>query len=257
MNSINTNDLSQEVERINAAIRSEPLKAIHRLALARLRLLLGDYAKSLQQVQLACQFNAEVVPEAQLIRMLIRAEQLRETVFAGTVMPDLLKPPSPWLEDMIKALRTPGEEGAALRRDALAQAPESAGSYGESSSFSWIADGDERLGPVLEVMFGDSYYWVPFELVASVNIPKPTNAMDLVWTPVELELIDHPRRIAYMPARYPSMAGDTVSESRLTGRETVWSETSEGVWIGQGRRVWYVDGDPVDMFEAGRIALLH
>ena len=50
--------LAQEVEDINTAIRAEPLVASHRMALAQLRLVQADYAKALQQLQLACQFDA-------------------------------------------------------------------------------------------------------------------------------------------------------------------------------------------------------
>ncbi|MDR2260471.1 MAG: hypothetical protein LBE06_05955 [Azoarcus sp.] len=258
MTSLTIRGLAQEIEQISVAIRAEPLKASHRLALAQLRLVQGEYQKALQQLQLACQFDAELAPEAQLIRMLVRAEQTREAVFAGKILPDLLAPAPAWLESMIEALRQSGEEAARARRAALAAAPASKGNHGEGppAAFEWIADGDERLGPMIEIILGGTYYWAPFEIVESLRIPPPKRAMELVWAPVDLKLTGHPAKIAYMPTRYPSPArGD--SDARLTGAETVWHESPGGTWYGAGRRVWYVDGEALDMFAVGRINLEH
>jgi type VI secretion system protein ImpE len=253
--------LAREMEDINAAIRAEPLAASHRLALARLRLVQGEYPKALQQLQLACQFDAELEPEAQLVRMLVRAEQIREAVFDGKILPDLLTAASGWLEKLIGALREGGEKAAAMRQEALSEAAPSKGGYGESESptkFEWIADGDERLGPVIEIILGGTYYWVPFDKVESLHIPPPKRVMELVWAPVDLKLVGHPASsIVYMPTRYlpPREEG---TDALLTGTETIWRELpGGGGWQGHGRRVWYVDGEPLGMFEAGRINLEH
>ncbi|MDR1424987.1 MAG: hypothetical protein LBI92_10370 [Azoarcus sp.] len=253
MTSLITRGLAQEVEDINAAIRAEPLVASHRMALAQLRLVQADYAKALQQLQLACQFDAELVPQAQLCKALVLAEQAREAVFDGKILPDLLAPPPAWLEKMIAALRQSGDEAAALRREALEEAPPSKGRYGaDDTAFEWISDGDARLGPVAEVILGGAYYWVPFDKVESIEIPAPRRAVELVWAPVDLKLAGHPARIAYMPARYV-LPSDERSDALLTGAETSWVALAEDSWQGRGRRAWYVDGEPLGMFEAGRI----
>ena len=259
MTSLISRGLAREVEDIIAAIRIEPLAASHRLALARLKLVQGEYPKALQQLQLACQFEAGLEAEAQLVRMLVRAEQTREAVFDGKILPDLLAAAPAWLEKLIGALREDDEKAAAMRQEALSDAPPSKGCFGEAepSPFEWIADGDERLGPVIEIILGGTYYWIPFELVESLYIPIPKRAMELVWAPVDLKLAGHPAsRIAYMPTRYiPSKDG--CAETLLTGVETVWQKLPSGGWQGQGRRVWYVDGDPLDMFEVGRLSFDH
>jgi len=252
---LTTHNLTQEIDRISAEIRAKPVDASLRLALARLRLLKGEPQKALQQLQTACQFDRELAPEAQLTRMLVRAEQSRVAVFAGKILPDLFALPTPWLEKMMGALREAGEKGEALRREALEEAPPSAGTMGENTRFEWIADGDERLGPVIEVIVGGAYYWVPFEIVESVEIPKPDRVTDLVWTPVELKLIDQEARTVYMPARYPLAEGEETPDVLLAGAETEWIETPQGYWRGRGRRVWYIDGEAAGFYEARRIVI--
>jgi type VI secretion system protein ImpE len=121
-------------------------------------------------------------------------------------------------------------------------------------SFEWIADGEERLGPVIELILGGTYYWVPFDKVESLHIPPPKRVMELVWAPVDLKLVGHPAStIAYMPARYiPPL--EECTDALLIGTETIWRELPGGGWQGHGRRLWYVDGEPLGMFEAGRIS---
>lgn len=260
MTSLVRRGLACEMEDISAAIRAEPLAASHRLALARLKLVQGEYPKALQQLQLACQFDAGLEPEAQLVRMLVRAEQIREAVFDGKILPDLLSAAPPWLEKLIGALRGDGEKAMAMRQEALSEAPPSKGYYGESelSPFEWIADGDGRLGPVIEIILGGIYYWVPFDKVESLHVPAPKRVMELVWSPVDLKLAGYPASsIAYMPARYIPPR-EECTDALLAGTETVWKELPGSVgWQGYGRRVWYVDGEPLGMFEAGRISLEH
>ncbi|MCL2162474.1 MAG: hypothetical protein FWH56_11495 [Betaproteobacteria bacterium] len=259
MTSLISRGLAREIEDINTAIRAEPLAATHRLALARLRLVQGEYSKALQQLQLACQFDAELEPEAQLVRMLVRAEQIREAVFDGKILPDLLEIAPAWLEKLIGALRESDEKATVMRQEAMSEAPPSKGRYGKSdpSPFEWIADGDERLGPVLEIILGGSYYWVPFDKVESLIIPAPKRVMELVWAPVELKLPGRSEgSIAYMPARYLPPK-EECADALLTGAETIWREEPGGGWQGYGRRTWYVDGEPLGMFEVEQISLEH
>ena len=256
MTSLTKRGLAREIDDIGTAIRAEPLVASHRLALAHLRLVQAEYPKALQQLQLACQLDAGLEPEAQLIRMLVRSEQVREAVFSGKVLPDLLVPASDWLESMIGAFRKSDEEAGAARRAALDSAPANKGCRGESSPFEWIADGDERLGPVIEVILGGVYYWIPFDMVESLEIPPPGRPVDLVWSPVDLKLRNYPARAAYMPSRY-IMAAEERTDALLSCAETVWRESSGATWRGIGGRVWHVDGEPLGMFEAGRIRIEH
>ena len=253
MSSFIARDLAQETERIHAAICAKPLEASHRQALARLCLLRADYPKALKQLQLACQFDAALEAEAQLTRMLVLAEQTREAVFAGKILPDLLKPADDWLTALINALREPPDAAAALRREAFSSVSPSAGHCGESSSFQSFADGDDRLGPVFELILGGTYYWVPVDTVESLYVPTPASVVDLVWVPVELKLIGQAARIAYLPSRYVLLPEDQADESFLTGAKTDWQASPEGGWTGRGRRVWYADEVPLSLFEAGRI----
>jgi len=55
----------------------------------------------------------------------------------------------------------------------------------DGKPFEWIADGDSRLGPLLEVILEGRYVWVPFCRIKRVNIERPADLRDLVWAPAQ------------------------------------------------------------------------
>ena len=73
---------------------------------------------------------------------------------------------------------------ARLREQAFAAAPATCGRV-DGQSFQWIADADSRLGPMLEVIIADRYFWVPFCRIRRIALEKPTDLRDLVWLPAQ------------------------------------------------------------------------
>ncbi|MFN3988203.1 MAG: type VI secretion system accessory protein TagJ [Rhodocyclaceae bacterium] len=244
--------LADRIAQVSDLIRKHPLVADHRRALAHLRVTTNEHTRALQQLQAASQLDPLLAPEAQLVRMLTRAEQMRSAVFDGKILPDVVASAPEWMEQLLAALRASDTEAATLREQALASAPACAGRLDEDA-FEWLADGDERLGPVFELIFGGSYYWVPMDAVSHITMAAPSQLLDLVWAPVTVVLKGHAARSAFMPARYPLRSEDQPDDGLLLGDRTEWLESSAGCWIGRGRRTWHADGEPVAMFQAQRI----
>lgn len=245
--------LNREAEAIIASIKAEPLHAAHRVALANVRLLQGQYPKALQQLQVACQADPEWVPQAQLVKMLVQCEATREAVFAGKIQADLLAPAPQWLQWMMQALKTEGQEAAELRQQALDLAPETAGTLNQETAFHWLSDGDERLGPVLEVYTASDYFWLPIEQLAAVELQPQGHALDLLWMKAVLSLgNDKVKKITgYLPMRYPK-SDEAFGSSDF---ETEWTQglTTDG-WQGRGVRVWYLDGKAVPINDVASLA---
>lgn len=241
--------LQREAQHIISSIKQAATDASHRVALAQIRLLQGDYPKALQQLQVACMNDPEWVPLAQLVKMLVQCEAARQAVFQGKIQADLLAPAPQWLEMMMQALKNEGLASAAvalLREQALALAPETAGSLNHAHAFSWLADGDERLGPALEVYADGRYFWLPFEQITAVAIEPHGHVLDLLWLRATITTPFTPtgKLAAYLPVRYPCRAvGDQDSTY-----ETEWvkGQTEQG-WQGKGVRVWFLDEESTPM----------
>lgn len=257
--SLNPASLNREAEAIVAKVKAEPLQAGHRVALANVRLLQGQFHKALQQMQVACQSNLEWAPQAQLVKMLVQSETVRQAVFAGSIQADLMAPAPVWLEAMMQALRSePATQAAELRLQGLAQAPETAGVLNHNTAFEWFSDGDERLGPVLELYTASRYFWLPIEQIATVQLQPQGDVLDLLWLKASVVLggATQKKLTGYVPARYPSNQGKQEQGSEGEGEfETEWTPgLTEDGWQGCGQRVWYMDGEAAPITEVSHLA---
>ena len=179
----------------------------------------------------------------QTYREALRCEVLRRDVFDGKRMPLVLGDPQDWLAWMLEALKLEAEGHAAaaaeLRGRALETAPATGGTI-DDAPFAWLADADSRLGPVLEAIINGKYYWVPFSRLLRVEIDKPADLRDFVWTPATITLANGSANVALVPTRYPGSERESNDALRLA-RATEWREHAGGAWHGVGQRMLATD----------------
>ena len=192
----------------------------------------------------------------QTYRELLKCEVLRSQVFAGRKTPLLFGEPAEWMAFLVEAVRLDAEGHAeqadAARARALEAAPATSGTINEQP-FEWIADGDVRLGPILEVVLNGRYTWVPFSRLRSITIEPPTDLRDLVWMPAVLSLATGAEMVAFIPTRYPETETSSDGALRMAKR-TDWKESGGG-YIGLGQRMLVTDAMELPLLEARQIQL--
>jgi type VI secretion system protein ImpE len=165
--------------------------------------------------------------------------------------------PDQWLALLIESLLAAGhgEQGRSqeLRASAFEEAPATPGEI-DGQAFSWIADADTRIGPVLEAVINGRYYWVPFARLTKVQLDAPEDLRDFVWTPAHLEFENGGESVALIPTRY---AGSAASGDGLLalGRKTIWEEIAPDTHRGLGQRVLTTDAADVPLLEVRTISL--
>ena len=149
----------------------------------------GEWAKALRQLNVLSDLDPKMELLAATYRQLIACEGVRGAVFEGKRAPLCLGDPPDWYARLVEALRLDGagQHAAAkeLRDEAFAAAEPTAGRHGDDS-FAWLADADERLGPILEAIVGGRYFWIPFARVRRIELDEPEDLRDLVWLPARL-----------------------------------------------------------------------
>ncbi len=187
-------------------VRQAPRDARLRTFLFQLFCIVGEWDRALNQLVVAAELDATAQPMAQAYRAAIRCEILRERVFAGTRSPTVFGDPEPWMPLLIEANRLLAQgnpaQAAPLRDAAFEQAPTTAGSV-NGQAFEWIADADQRLGPMLEALVDGKYYWVPFHRLRNVVVEPPADLRDQVWLPVRFTWTNGGESVGFVPTRYP------------------------------------------------------
>jgi type VI secretion system protein ImpE len=242
--------LSDELARVQKEVRAAPADPNLRTYLFQLLLLLGQWKRALEQLQVCAQLSAKALPMAQTYREAIRCELFRADVFAGKRAPQFLGEPFEWMGLLVQALQrlSAGDSAAAreLRESAFEAAPTTPGSI-DGVDFEWIADADSRLGPICEAIVNGQYYWIPFARVRALRVDPPSDLRDLVWASAHLTLINGGEHVALIPARYAGTEAAHVDDLKLA-RRTEWVDVGGDAYTGLGQRMFAT--------QAGEYALL-
>lgn len=247
----------EALQSLQAEIRKAPADAKLRVFLFQLLALLGQWERSLNQLGVLAEMDGTTLPMVRTYREAIQCERLRAEVFAGRRSPLIFGDPEPWIALLIEGLHLDATghqaEAQAVRERAFAAAVETAGAVDEHP-FSWIADADSRLGPMLEAIVNGRYYWIPFQRIGTVTLERPADLRDYIWAPAQFIWANGGETVGLIPARYP---GSEASADPLVqlGRKTEWS-AGEGSAFGFGQRMLATDADDYPLLDVRRIELV-
>jgi type VI secretion system protein ImpE len=230
--------LADALAALQAQVRNDPSNAKQRVFLFQLLAVMGQWGRALTQLNVAGELDAEALPMVQTYREAIQCEALRAEIFAGRRAPLIFGEPQDWLGFLVEALRLEASDAAraeGLRARAFEQAPASAGAI-DGQPFAWIADTDQRLGPVLEAVVNGRYFWIPFCRIARIEIDPPADLRDTVWTAATFTWTSGAQAVGLIPTRYDGSAESADDAIRLA-RRTEWDGER-----GLGQRMFATDG---------------
>ena len=242
---------------LQAEIRARPEDPKLRIFLFQLLCVLGQWQRALDQLKLAATLDPRALAMAQMYGEAVRCEAIRRDVFAGKRSPMVFGEPDQWLALLIESMLVgaAGEPARAeqLRLEAFEHADASTGVI-NGEPFSWIADADSRLGPVLEAVINGRYYWVPFARLSRVTMEAPTDLRDVVWMPAQLQFENGGEAVALVPTRYPG--SESATDGMLVlARKTVWEALSEDAHRGLGQRLIATDAAEVPLMDLRTIEI--
>lgn len=254
---IKAGNLDEALALAQTAARSAPADARHRVLLFQLYAVLGDWNRSLRQLEVVSDLDPKAELMARTYRQLLACEAMRQEVFTGQRAPLGLGQPEAWFGMLVEALRLESERAAdaakAMREKAFDVAETTAGTL-NGVDFEWIADSDERLGPCLEAIINGRYFWIPFARLKSIETTPPEDLRDLVWLPAHLTFAHEGKTVAFIPTRYPASESSGDPLIRLA-RKTVWEELPSGSYWGLGQRMLATDGSDTPISECRDIGL--
>ena len=238
-------------------VRAKPADPKLRIFLFQLLCVLGQWERALSQLTVASSLDVGALAMAQTYGDAVRCEAVRDDVFDGKKSPMIFGQPEQWLALLIESLLVAGrgeqERSQQLRSRAFDEAPASQGDI-DGRPFSWIADADSRLGPVLEAVINGRYYWVPFSRLVKIQIEPPEDLRDMVWMPAHLQFENGGESVALIPTRYAG--SETAGDGLIAlARKTVWEELAPDTHRGLGQRIIATDTGDVPLMEVRTISL--
>jgi type VI secretion system protein ImpE len=249
--------IEEAMQALQDKIRKSPGDGKLRVFLFQLLVVQGAWERALTQLQVNNELDPATLPMVQTYRELIQCEVFRRDVFAGRRSPLLFGEPAQWMARMVQALHlhATGETAAAeaLWDEAYAEAPATGGTV-DGQPFTWIADADNRLGPLLEAIVNGQYYWIPFAKIRGITVDPPADLRDMVWTPVHFTWSNGGETVGFLPTRYAGSEAAADPLLRLS-RKTEWGELVGEYYQGLGQRMFATDEGDHPLLEIREIAL--
>lgn len=236
--------LTEAVEAQLAWVRDHPLDVGARLFLIELLSFGAEWDRAERQLGAMLKNKAE--EDAAVLHYIncIASERKRAVALQGGEPPRVLGAMTEAMQLRMTALgKNSSERSAAVEKaEGLEQASRTGKPFRlDGQSFQVARDGDDLLGPVLEVFAQGEYFWADINQVELISAEKPKYPRDLIWLPARLEMENEAGNV-FLPLIYFGSAGLTDAELQL-GRATDWqSDTEGGLLRGQGQKEWYFDG---------------
>lgn len=262
-------DVDEALTKLFAQVRDNPSDPKHRIFLFQLLCVVGQWDRALTQLNVAQDLDPTSGVMGKAYQEILHCEVIRHAVFQGKRTPLIFGEPEPWLAQLVEALRLAGEgqQTAAneLRLKAFEEAPAVPGSLElskggagqepvtENVNFEWLADGDSRLGPVLEMIVNGRYYWASPRNVSEVIVEPPTDLRDLVWVPAHFRWANAGEAVGVIPVRYVGSESNEDGAIRLA-RKTNWREITENLFEGLGQRAFVTDAGDYGLLDVRRIS---
>jgi type VI secretion system protein ImpE len=232
----------EALKELQKAVRDDPANAKSRVFLFQLFSVQGDWNRADTQLKVLADMDSDSMMLSRIFEPILVCEAIRAEVFAGKRTPIIFGEPPEWIGSLVQATEMFGKgefrAGIELRDKAFEAAPVTAGKI-NNEAFEWIADADERLGPVLEVILEGRYNWIPFSRIRQVFIEPVTDLRDLVWAPAQFVWENGGQASGHVPVRYIGTERSEDGHLKLA-RKTNWLDKS-GVQIGLGQRILATD----------------
>ena len=256
---LDNGNLGGAIEAALNAVKSKPTDIQARTFLFELSCFSGDWERGERQLDVVGQQDANAMIGSLMYKQNFAAERDRMRHFADGLMPECLMSPPKYVEDLLVANSRMREKNFAEAREMLDKIEE------ERPAFSCTVDGEEFTDfrdyndltmCVFEAIVKDSYTWLPFEQIEKITFTPPKSLRDLFWTQAEVAMTNGTKGEMFLPALYANSWKSGDDQIRL-GRMTDWQEAGEEIFIGEGMRLFWLDGKYKPMIEMREIVFEH
>ena len=247
--------LQPAIDEITGEVKANPTDANRRTFLFELLCFAGDWDRAERQLDIIGEQSPKAAVGAEVYRNNIRAERARTRLFSDGLRPHFLFDPPPYVNSHLEAICQIAEGQFERARELLDRAErQRAALQGKlnDKDFLDFRDYDDVVAPVLELIAGDQYLWLPFEQIKELQIPKPSRLRDLIWPEAKLVTNEGSLGEVFLLALYhgsPVAVDDRVK----LGRMTEWSTLGDRLYSGAGLRLFLVDDQDRPIFEANKI----
>ena len=225
-------------------VKTNPTNAAGRIFLFELSCFSGDWDRAERQLDVIGHQDPNAMIGAKIYEGNFKAERDRMKYFSDGLSPEFMTGKPPYVDMLMSANNRLREGNDAEARQILDDVEENRPAFGVSvngEGFSDFRDYNDLTMCLFEVLFRGSYLWIPYEYIVKIEFAKPKTLRDLYWVQGKVELTNGTNGEMFFPALYTNSWKSTNDQVRL-GRMTDWQNAGSDLYVGEGMRLFWLDG---------------
>lgn len=252
-------NLSAAVEAAVNLVKTNPTNEAGRIFLFELSCFSGDWDRAERQLEVIGNQDVNAMIGSKIYQGNFKAENDRLKYFSDGLSPEFMTPKPLYVDDLMTANNRLREGNDAEAREILDKVEEDRPAFRvmiNGEGFSDFRDYNDLTMCVFEVIFRNNYLWIPFEQVQKIELFKPKTLRDLYWIQAKIELVNGTSGEMFLPALYAGTWKSSNDQVRL-GRMTDWRSVGSEIYVGEGMRVFWMDGRDKSILDIETIEFVH
>lgn len=256
---LDAGNLSGAVDAALRLVKTNPTDAAARTFLFELSCFAGDWDRAEKQLDVIGHQDANAMIGSLIYRGNFKAERDRMKLFSDGLKPQFMSAVPSYVEDLLTANNRLREGNTFEARSIADTVEENRPAFPctvNGEGFSDFRDYNDLTMCVFEVIHKDAYTWLPFESVQKVEFFEPKTLRDLYWIQANVELINGISGEMFFPALYSGSWKSENDQVRL-GRMTDWRDVGEELFVGEGTKLFWMDGRDKSILDVRIIEFSH
>lgn len=241
------------------AVKAKPTDVTARTFLFELSCFSGDWERAEKQLDVIGQQDMQAMVGSVIFKQNFMAERDRIRYFEDGLMPECLIEPPKYVEKLLVGNNYVREGSIAEARKVLDEVEEERPAFAckiNGEDVSDFRDYNDLTMCIFEVIVKESYAWLPFEHVTRIEFFPPKSLRDLYWVQAEVQMVNGTTGEMFFPALYANSFKSDNDQVRL-GRMTDWKDLGGELFLGEGLRMFWFDGEHRSILDLKNIEFLH
>ena len=255
---LDAGNLKGATEAALAAVKANPTDVQTRIFLFELSCFSGDWERAERQLDVIGHQDANAMIGSLIYRQSFEAERKRARYFSDSLKPEFLATPPDYIYGLLTANNRLREGNAAEAREILDTVDAERPAFACQVNGAEVADFrdyNDLTMAVLEAIIKDSYVWIPFEQIVKIEITPPKSLRDLFWIQAKVETENGTNGEMFIPSLYDNSWKSGDDQIRL-GRMTDWRDAGSEIFIGEGMKMFWIDGQDKPILEIETIEFI-
>ena len=252
---LDAGNLSGAIEAALKIVKAKPTDVQARIFLFELSCFSGDWARAERQLDAIGHQDINAAVGSLIYRQCLEVEKKREKLFSDGLMPEFIAPPPQYVMEMIYAINRIREGNIGEAREVLDKVEEDRPAFAcqiNGEEVEDFRDYNDVTFAILEVIIKDTYIWLPIEQIEKLTISKPKTLRDLFWLQAEFETTNGTKGELHIPTLYANSYRHEDDQVKL-GRMTDWRDLGKDLYIGEGARRFWMNGQDRSILEINKI----